>query len=113
MIYCEHVARESFNNFQLGPFALDVGHFESAAVATNMALDLPTLYAFICAGTPRKRPIAELKGELALDVVPTQHCGANTAWEQLSVLAHNLIRNFQLDTIATPEPRPRNAPIRT
>jgi hypothetical protein len=41
--------------------------------------------------------IAELKGEFALDVVPTRHYGANSAWQQLSVLAHNLIRSFQLD----------------
>ena len=28
---------------------------------------------------------------------------ANSAWQQLSILAHNLIRSFQLDTLAEPE----------
>lgn len=43
----------------------------------------------------------------ALDVVPIRHYGANSAWQQLSVLAHNLIRSFQLDTLAPPKPRSR------
>ena len=43
----------------------------------------------------------------ALDVIPTHHYGANSAWQQLSILAHNLIRSFQLDTIAVPKPRSR------
>jgi hypothetical protein len=43
----------------------------------------------------------------ALDVIPTRHYGANSAWQQLSVLAHNLIRSFQLDTLAVPKPRSR------
>ena len=61
----------------------------------------------------RRRPrqektLAELKGEFALDVVPTNHYGANSAWLQLSILAHNLMRSFQLHTtLATPKPRSR------
>jgi hypothetical protein len=51
--------------------------------------------------------IDELKGEFALDVVPTNHYGANSAWQQLSILAYNLARNFQLDTLAEPKRRSR------
>jgi hypothetical protein len=40
-------------------------------------------------------------------VVPTRHYAANSAWQQLSILAHNLIRSFQLDTLAEPKPRSR------
>jgi Transposase DDE domain group 1 len=107
MIYRKHVAHESPKNFQLDLFTPDDGHFEYAAVATNMTLDLPALYAFICGRGAQEKTIAELKGEFALDVVPTRHYGANSAWQQLSVLAHNLIRSFQLDTLATPKPRSR------
>jgi hypothetical protein len=39
--------------------------------------------------------------------VPTHHYGANSAWQQLSILAHNLLRSFQLQTVATPKPRSR------
>jgi hypothetical protein len=38
--------------------------------------------------------------------IPT-HYGANSAWQQLSILAHNLIRSFQVDTLAVPKPRSR------
>lgn len=107
MIYRKHVAHESPRNFQLDLFTPDDGHFEYAAVATNMALDLPALYAFVCGRGAQEKTIAELKGEFALDVVPTRHYGANSAWQQLSVLAHNLIRSFQLDTLAVPKPRSR------
>ena len=107
MIYRKHVGHESPKNFQLDLFPPDDGHFEYAAVATNLALDLPALYAFICGRGAQEKTIAELKGEFALDVVPTRHYGANSAWQQLSVLAHNLIRSVQLDTLATPKPRSR------
>jgi hypothetical protein len=107
MLYRKHVAHESPKNFQLDLFTPDDGHFEYAAVATNLPLDLPALYAFICGRGAQEKTIAELKGEFALDVVPTRHYGANSAWQQLSILAHNLIRSFQLDTLATPQPRSR------
>jgi hypothetical protein len=107
MIYRKHVAHESPKNFQLDLFTPDDGHYEYAAVATNLALDLPALYAFICGRGAQEKTLAELKGEFALDVVPTAHYGANSAWQQLSVLAHNLSRRFQLDTLATPKPRSR------
>src|SRR4029079_17893163 len=107
MIYRKHVAHESPKNFQLDLFTPDDGHFEYSAVATNLTLDLPALYAFICGRGAHEKTIAELKGEFALDVIPTRHYGANSAGQQLSILAHNLIRSFQLDTIATPKPRSR------
>ena len=107
MIYRTHVAHETPKNFQLDLFTPDDGHFEYAAVATTLALDLPALYAFICGRGAQEKTLAELKGEFALDVVPTAHYGANSAWQQLSVLAHNLARSFQLDTLATPKPRSR------
>jgi Transposase DDE domain group 1 len=107
MIYRKHVDHESPKNFQLDLFTPDDGHFEYAAVVTNLPLDLPALYAFICGRGAQEKPIAELKGEFALDVIPTHHYGANSAWQQLSILAHNLIRSFQLDTLAVAKPRSR------
>jgi hypothetical protein len=107
MIYRKHVQHESRKNFQLDLFTPDDGHFEYHAVATNMTLGLPALFAFICGRGAQEKTLAELKGEFALDVVPTNHYGANSAWQQLSVLAHNLFRNFQLDTGAVPRRRSR------
>ena len=107
MIYRKHVQHRSPKNFQLDLFTPDDGHFEYSALATNMALSLPALFAFACGRGAQEKTFAELKGEFGLDVVPTNHYGANSAWQQLSVLAHNLMRSFQLDTLAEPKPRSR------
>jgi Transposase DDE domain group 1 len=107
MSYRKHVQPASPKNFQLDLFTPDDGHFEYYAVATNMALSLPALYAFIGGRGAQEKTLAELKGEFALDVVPTRHYGANCAWQQLSILAHNVARSFQLDTGAVPRRRSR------
>ena len=107
MIYRKHVRHESPKNFQLDLFSPNDGHFEYYAVATNLTLGLPALFAFVCGRGAQEKTIAELKGEFALDVVPTNHYGANSAWQQLSVLAHNVVRSFQLDTGAEPKRRSR------
>src|SRR5881409_3122015 len=107
MIYRKHVQHQTAKNFQLDLFTPDDGHFEYYAVATNMPLGLPALFAFVCGRGAQEKTLAELKGEFALDVVPTNHYGANSAWQQLSILAYNLARNFQLDTLAEPKRRSR------
>jgi hypothetical protein len=55
-------------------------------------------------GSQEKTP-AEPKAEFALDVVPTNPYGATSAWRQLSILAHNLLRGRQLHSLASPNPR--------
>jgi len=107
MIYRTHVQHETPKNFQLDLFTPDDGHFEYYAVATNMPLGLLALYAFVCGRGAQEKTFGELKGKFALDVVPTRHYGANSAWQQLSILAHNVARSFQLDTLAEPTPRSR------
>ena len=43
----------------------------------------------------QEKTIAELKGEFALDVVPTRDYAANSAWQRIGILARNLIRRFR------------------
>jgi hypothetical protein len=108
MIYRKHVWHQTAKNFQLDLFTPDDGHFEYYAVATNMSLGLPALFAFVCGRGAQEKTFAELKGEFALDVVPTNHYAANSAWQQLSVLAYNVARRFQLAaTLAEAKPRSR------
>jgi hypothetical protein len=107
VLFRKHVNHETRRNFQLDLFTPDDGHFEYSAVATNLPLGLAALWAFACGRGAQEKTFAELKGEFALDVVPTKHYAANSAWQQLSILAHNLIRSFQLDTLAEPKPRSR------
>jgi hypothetical protein len=106
-IYRKRVAHVTRKNFQLDPFSPDDRHCEYSAVATNKALTPAALWAFMAGRGAQEKTLAELKGEFALDVVPTNHYGANSAWQQLSVLAHNLLRGFQLQTVATPKARSR------
>ena len=107
VVYRKRVAHATRKNFQLDLFSPDDGHFEYSAVTTNKALTPAALWAFIAGRGAQEKTFAELKGEFALDVVPTNHYGANSAWQQLSVLAHNLLRGFQLQTLAAPKPRSR------
>ena len=61
------------------------------------------LFIFLCG----LLPTPSSRARFALDVVPTNHYAANSAWQQLSILAHNVARSFQLDTLATPKRRSR------
>jgi len=106
-IYRKRVNHQTRKNFQLDLFSPDDGHFEYSAVTTNKALSGPALWAFAAGRGAQEKTVAELKGEFALDVVPTNHYGANSTWQQLSILAHNLMRSFQLQTLAAPKPRSR------
>ena len=61
MISRKHVQHESPKNFQLDLFTPDDGPFEYYAVATNVPLSLPALYAFIGGRGAQETTIAELK----------------------------------------------------
>ena len=107
VLYRKRVHHETRKNFQLDLFSPDDGYFEYSAVTTNKVLSGPALWAFMAGRGAQEKTLAELKGEFALDAVPTNHYGANSAWQQLSILGHNLVRSFQLHTLATPKPRSR------
>ena len=53
----------------------------------------------------QEKTLAELKDGFAFDSVPTNHYAANSAWQQLSVFAMNLLRRFQMETTAAARPR--------
>src|SRR5262249_47888345 len=73
----------------------------------------PALWDFMAGRGAQEKTYGELKAEWALDVVPTHHYGANSAWQQICVLGHNLLRNFQLQTVATQKPRSRKRTFST
>ena len=79
VLYRKPVAHATRKNFQLDLFTPDDGHYEYSAVATNLSLGLPALWAFACGRGAQEKTFAELKGEFALDVVPTKHYAANSA----------------------------------
>ena len=107
VVYRKRVAHRTRKNFQLDPFSPDDGHFEYSAVTTNLALRPQALWQFMAGRGAQEKTLAELKSEFALDTVPTNHYGANSAWQQLSIPAYNVSRGFQLATLATPQRRGR------
>lgn len=100
VIYRKRVWHKTRKNFQLDLFSPDDGYFEYSAIATNKSLTPKNLWAFAAGRGAQEKTLAELRGQFALDVVPSQDYAANNAWQQLNILTHNLCRGFQLDTIA-------------
>jgi len=88
-------------------FDPDDGHYEYAAVTSNLDLTLANLWWFACGRGNHEKTIAQLKTGLAFHTVPTMAYAANSAWQHLVVLVHNLLTNFQIETGAT-----RRAPTR-
>ena len=108
VVYRKQVHHPTPKNYQLDLFSPDDGYFEYSAIASNLTLAPAALWYFAAGRGAQEKTLAELKGEFALDVVPTNHYGANSAWQQLSILTHNLMCSFQLhSTLATPKPRSR------
>lgn len=95
-IYRRRVRHRSPKNFQLDLFDPDDGHWEYSAITTNRPLGLRALWKFMAGRGTHEKVLAQLKNGYAFDVVPTRNFAANSTWQILSVLAHNLITNFQI-----------------
>lgn len=107
VVYRKPVHHQTKKNYQLDLFDPDNGYYEYSAVTTNLELEGAALWDFMAGRGNQEKTFAELKGQWGLDVMPTRHYNANSAWQQIAVLGHNLLRNFQLQTLATPKPRTR------
>lgn len=106
-IYRKQVQHQATKNYQLDLFSPDDGHYEYSAVTSNLAFTLANLWRFACGRGNHEKTIAQLKTGLAFHTVPTMAYAANSAWQQLVVLVHNLLTNFQIETGAA-----RRAPTR-
>jgi len=106
-IYRKHVQHQATKNYQLDLFDPNDGHYEYSAVTSNLDLTLANLWWFACGRGNHEKTIAQLKTGLAFHTVPTMAYAANSAWQHVVVLVHNLLTNFQIETGAT-----RRAPTR-
>ncbi len=104
-IYRKKVHHRATKNYQLDLFDPNDGH--SNTRRSRLALTVRNLWYFACGRGNHEKTIAQLKTGLAFHSVPTQTYAANSAWQQLVVLAHNLLTNFQLETGAPPRRRTR------
>lgn len=98
VIYRKRVHHRSRKNYQLDLFDPDDGYWEYSAVTTNLSLGGRRLWHFICGRGIHEKVIGQLKNCLAFDTVPTNHYGANSAWQQIVAIAHNILINFQIET---------------
>jgi hypothetical protein len=96
VIYRKRVQHETRKNFQLDLFDPADGHYEYSAVVTNKALSGRYLWSFMCGRGGHEKAYGELKSGFAFASVPSLQYVANSAWQQLSVLAFNLMRGFQV-----------------
>ena len=101
VIYRKKVGHRTRKNYQLDLFDPGDGHWEYSAAATNLPLGGMRLWHFMCGRGVHEKVIGQLKNDLAFDSVPTNHYGANSAWQQIVTLAHNLLTGFQIETGAS------------
>jgi len=106
-IYRKKVRHRTAKNFQLDLFDPDDGYYEYSAVASNLPLTVRNLWHFMAGRGNQEKTIGQLKAGLAFHTVPTNAYAANSAWQQLVALTHNLLTNFQIDTGAHERTRSR------
>jgi len=106
-IYRKQVRHRTAKNFQLDLFDPNDGYYEYSAVASNLPLTVRNLWHFMAGRGNHEKTIGQLKSGLALHTVPTNAYAANSAWQQLVALTHNLLTNFQIDTVAEERTRTR------
>lgn len=91
---------------QLDLFTPDDGLYEFSVLCSNMILQSPNLFDFYNGRCAIEHGISELKGEFGFASIPTKSYQGNAAYQQVSVMAYNLVRNFQIDTELTKERNP-------
>jgi Transposase DDE domain group 1 len=106
-IYRKKVAHRTTKNFQLDLFDPNDGSYEYSAVTSNLGFTVANLWYFMAGRGNHEKTIAQLKGGLAFHTVPTMAYAANSAWQQLVILTHNLLTNFQIETGAARRRRSR------
>ena len=77
-------------------FQLDDGFYEYSMVVTNKADSDATIWHFMAGRGAHEKTLGELKQHFAFASVVTNDWDANSTWQLLSALTHNLVRDFQL-----------------
>jgi hypothetical protein len=104
--YRQKLSDRPKKNHQLDLFTPDDGLYEHSVICSNTDLSAPNLFDFYNGRSAMEHGLSELKGEFAFASIPTRHYQGNSAHQQISILAHNLVRNFQIDTGLTEERKP-------
>jgi len=109
VLFRRKVWHQSPKNYQLDLFDPSNGHWEYSAVTTNKTIGMHELWHFMAGRGAHEKELSELKNGFAFDTIPTQSYAANSTWQILVVLAHNLVTSFQIATRATRRPPSRKS----
>ncbi len=112
VVFRKHVSGKARKPFQLDLFSPDDGHYEYSMVATNKPVSERCLWLFMAGRGGHEKTLAEVKQHLAFGTVATHDWDANSAWQLLSALTHNLVRRFQIETGAEHRPNGRKRTYR-
>ncbi len=112
VVFRKHVSGKSRKDFQLDLFSPDDGHYEYSMVATNKPVSERAVWAFMAGRGGHEKTLAEVKQHLAFGTVATNDWDANSAWQLLSAITHNLVRQFQIETGAKQRPNGRKRTYR-
>jgi len=111
IVYRKKISGKPARSFQLDLFQPDDGYFEYSMIVTNKAESERAVWNFMAGRGGHEKTLGELKQSVAFATVPTNDWDANSTWQLLSALTHNLVRDFQVKAgIAVPK---RNGRKRT
>lgn len=112
VVFRKHVSGKSRKNFQLDLFSPDDGHYEYSMVATNKSVSERAVWDFMAGRGGHEKTLGEVKQHLAFGTVATNDWDANSTWQLLSAITHNLVRQFQIETGAKQRPNGRKRTYR-
>lgn len=113
IVYRKKISGKPARSFQLNLFQPDDGYFEYSMVVTNKTESERAVWSFMAGRGGHEKTLGELKQNVAFATVPTNDWDANSTWQLLSALTHNLVRDFQVKTgIATPKKNGRKRTAR-
>lgn len=111
VVFRKRISGKPARAFQLDLFQPDDGFYEYSMVVTNKSTSERHVWQFMAGRGGHEKTLGELKQAVAFASVPTNDWDANSTWQILSALTHNLVRAFQIATgIARPS---RNSRKRT
>jgi hypothetical protein len=113
VVFRKRISGKPARPFQLDLLQPDDGYFECSMVATNKNCSERTVWHFMAGRGGHEHTLGELKYGLAFASVVAQDWNANSAWQILNALTHNLMRDFQQRAgIATPKKNSRKRTTR-
>jgi hypothetical protein len=98
VVFRKRISGKPAKDFQLQLFQPDDGFYEYSMVVTNKKDSEATIWQFMAGRGAHEKTLGELKQNFAFGSVVTNDWDANSTWQLLSALTHNLARDFQMKT---------------